>query len=76
MTKTGKESKNSDWVRRNTSDEPRLSELVEMYEELGFEVKLKDFDSGNLPEDCSECMAACPEKYKVIYTRKKVDDQR
>jgi hypothetical protein len=70
MSKIGNESKNSDWIRRNTSDEPRLSELVEMYEELGFEVKIKDFDPGELHEDCGECMAANPGKYKVIYTRK------
>ncbi len=29
------------WKRQSTQDEPRLSELAEMYEELGFEVHLE-----------------------------------
>ena len=65
-----KENNNSDWIRRNIVDEPRLSELIELYKSLGFEVVIKDFNPEGFPEECSECMAAYPEKYKVIYTRK------
>lgn len=57
------------WERQSTYDEPRLSELVEMYEELGFEVHLETFH----PEEesgCAECMKVSPEKYKTIYTKK------
>ena len=61
------------WQKRNTIDEPRLSELIEMYEELGFEVKTEDFDPENFPEECSECMLQYPERYKIIYTRKKTN---
>ncbi len=63
--------KPGDWLKRNITDEPRLSELVEMYESLGFEVKTENFIPENFPKECSECMLQFPEKYKVIYTRKK-----
>ncbi|MFC1563707.1 hypothetical protein ACFL6G_02165 [candidate division KSB1 bacterium] len=52
-------------------DEPRLSELAEMYEYLGFEVKTEAFKPEEFPKECSECMTENPEKYKVIYTRRK-----
>lgn len=61
----------SAWIRRNIVDEPRLSELVELYESLGFEVMLKDFIPEEYPDECSECMASFPERYKIIYTRMK-----
>jgi len=57
------------WRKQGTYDEPRLSELVELYEEAGFEVLVEPFD----PQDgslCNECMKTFPEKYKAIYTRK------
>ena len=59
------------WERRATYDEPRLSELVEMYEELGYEVYLKPFDPDE-ERECTECMKVSPEKYETIYTRKSI----
>lgn len=65
------ESKNtSEWIQRNIIDEPRLSELVETYESLGFEVMLKDFDPKEFPQDCNTCMIANPDRFKVLFTRK------
>ncbi len=66
-----KEQDNAGWTKRNIVDEPRLSELVEMYESLDFEVQLREFDPKEFSEDCSECVGANPEKYKVINTKKK-----
>ena len=60
----------SEWVQRNIIDEPRLSELVETYESLGFEVMLKDFDPKEFPQNCDICMTANLEKFKVLFTRK------
>ncbi len=57
------------WERQATYDEPRLSEMVDTYGEIGLEVHLEAFD----PEEeagCASCMALMPEKYKTIYTRK------
>ena len=58
------------WTRQSTHDEPRLSDVVEAYEEMDLEVHLEPFN----PEDeagCTECMWVSPEKYKTIYTRPK-----
>jgi len=58
------------WEMQLTMDEPRLSELIEVYEELGLEVHLEPFNPEN-ETGCSECMKASPERYKTIFTRKK-----
>jgi hypothetical protein len=58
------------WVRRTTYDEPRLSELVESYRELGFEVRLEEPDSDE-PDECSACFKGSAGKLKTIYTREK-----
>ena len=58
------------WQRQTTFDEPRLSEAVETYEEIGFEVRLEPFDPKDEP-GCIECMKVSPEKYQTVYTRKK-----
>ena len=61
---------NSGWQRQATYDEPRLSEMADMYREIGFEVRLEPFNPDEEP-GCSSCMAANPERYKTIYTRQK-----
>ena len=58
------------WQRRNVLETERVKELVEMYESIGFEVRVKDFKPGEFEGECSECMKSEPEKYKVIYTRR------
>ena len=58
------------WERQNTLDEPRLSEVAEMYRETGFEVRIEPFDPDR-ESGCSECMTASAEKYKTIYTRRR-----
>lgn len=58
------------WEKQSTYDEPRLAEMVELYEEIGYEVTLIPF----FPEEadhCTECMKVNPEQYKTIFTRKK-----
>jgi hypothetical protein len=55
------------WERKTVTDKPRLPELVELYESLGFEVHVEPFTPGS--EDCSTCMAAEPDRYKVLYVR-------
>lgn len=70
MIGTGKKRNPANWLKRTIADEPRLSELVELYKSLGFEVKVTDFNPKDHPGDCSECMLQFPQQYKVIYTRK------
>jgi hypothetical protein len=65
---------NKGWQRRFIADEPRLTEAVEMYNSLGFEVRLEPIEIDT--DDCTECMRANQEKYKVIYTKPKTDRKR
>ena len=60
------------WEKRTTYDEPRLSEMAEMYAELGLEVRIEPFDPADQP-DCAECMREQPERYKTIYVRKQTE---
>lgn len=62
------ELKKENWEIRFTIDEPRLSEMVDQYKELGFEVLLEPVDLSS--EECTSCMTADPKRYKTIYTRK------
>jgi hypothetical protein len=63
------------WEKRFTMDEPRLSEMVEQYREIGFEVLLEPIDASS--EECTSCISdpAFCDRYKTIYTRQKVDTE-
>ena len=63
------------WVKRSALDETRLSEMVELYESLGFEVLLEPVRPGDLGADCSMCYSTSCDKFTMIYTRKKNVDQ-
>ena len=57
------------WEKRFTIDEPRLSEMVEQYKELGFEVLLDPVETSS--EQCTTCIEAFRDRYRTIYTRQK-----
>ena len=57
------------WERMFTIDEPRLSESVELYESLGYEVKLRTATKEEMGGECCACISG--DKYKTIYVRKK-----
>jgi hypothetical protein len=59
------------WNKRFTADEPRLSEAVEEYKELGFEVLVEPMDSREMTGECTSCLTASCDRYKIIYTRRK-----
>ena len=65
------ELENEGWTRLFTTDEPRLSEAVEEYKELGFEVLMEPIDSSEAGGECTNCLMADCGRYKVIYTRRK-----
>ena len=66
MDRTALERKG--WQRCFIADEPRLSEAVQTYEELGFEVGLAAVSADD--GECTECMMQAPDRFRVIYTRK------
>ncbi len=70
MEPTDAELRAAGWQRCFVADEPRLSEALETYREIGFEVMVVPIraDDG----ECNECTRACPEAFRVIYVRKRV----
>jgi hypothetical protein len=68
---TTEELKKEGWVRQFTYDEPRLSEAKELYESLGYEVRLEPATKEEVLGDCSVCLEEDMDKYKTLYTRKK-----
>ena len=58
------------WQKQATYDDPRLSEIVAMYEEIGLEVHLEPFDADN-ESGCTGCMQFMPDLFKTVYTRRK-----
>ena len=67
------------WERRFIACEPRLSEMVEMYEEIGLKVHLEPLpakeemekDGANTcsDSDCTICFDADRERYRIIFTK-------
>lgn len=60
------------WTRKTTMNEPRLSEVVEEYRSLGFEVLLEPIDKAHCNEaGCSSCfeIEGVAEQFRTVYTR-------
>ena len=62
------------WTRQSTHDEPRLSDIVEMYKEIGLDVLLEPYNPDEEP-GCTECMRGAAREYKTIYTREAISDK-
>lgn len=60
------------WMRQFVADEPRLSEAVELYKSLGYEVRLEPAVFDKTSEECKKCLLYqdCS-RYKTIYIRSK-----
>ena len=65
------ELKMEGWMRQFTTDEPRLSEAVELYRSLGYEVHLEPAAFNEENETCKACVQADCQKCKTIYIRRK-----
>jgi hypothetical protein len=61
------------WTKRTISGEPRLSEIVEEYEALGFDVHLEPVNLGKIDKQCRICYRECFDKIKTVYVRKRRD---
>ena len=60
--------KHKGWTKQSTHDEPRLSDIVEMYQEIGLDVLLEPYNPDE-ETGCTACMRGNAGKYKTIYTR-------
>lgn len=59
------------WERRFTADEQRIKEVVELYAQLGFEVRMEPVTTVELQDDCHDCHASAALRLCTVYTRKK-----
>ena len=59
------------WARQFVADEPRLSEAVELYQSLGYEVRLEEASFEEVNQMCKNCLDIDCSKYKTIYIRQK-----
>lgn len=63
------------WTTRFVANEPRLSEAVELYRSMGYEVHLEPLpfvepvsaDKGS--RECRACFKGFEDQYKIIFTR-------
>ncbi len=58
------------WEKQSTYDDPRLSEMIEIYQEIGLEVHLEPFNA-KYETGCTGCMQLMPDLFKTVYTRRK-----
>jgi len=65
------ELKERGWIKQTTIGEPRLSEIVELYKSLGYEVRLEPVKLDELDEECRKCYELDGDKVKTVYIRKK-----
>jgi hypothetical protein len=74
MTRREEELAGQGWEKRFIADEPRLSEMKELYESIGFDVILEPLPSREEMATCEEngctaCLDVDPARYRTIYTR-------
>jgi hypothetical protein len=60
------------WTKRCSNYGQRLTELITMYQELGFDVCLMPIEVTDLPHvTCQKCFLVQYSQYKTVYTRPK-----
>lgn len=61
-----------EWEKRNSVGSDRVEELREMYESMGFEVRIERFKGPEqTSETCGTCYGDPAGEYFVLYTRVK-----
>lgn len=59
------------WERRFVTDARRAAEAVDLYQELGYEVRAEPVRKEELEDDCEDCELVVLMQFRTIYTRKK-----
>jgi hypothetical protein len=60
------------WIKRTTIGEPRLSEIIELYKSLGYEVRVERVKLEELDNECRKCYENAADDIKTVYVKKKV----
>jgi hypothetical protein len=58
------------WERRFMADAERAREAVQLYEELGYEVRTEAVRTEDVADDCEDCQLLMLLKFQTIYTRR------
>jgi len=59
------------WERRHTADPARAEEVIQLYRELGFEVRVEALKPSEFTDACQACGLSACHTFRTIYTRKK-----
>ena len=59
------------WERRFVTDVTRADEVVSLYRELGYEVRLEPVPREQFGRDCDACQLATLLRFRTIYTRRR-----
>jgi hypothetical protein len=59
------------WERRFTADAQRVQETIELYKQLGYEVRAESLLAEELTGECEGCRSPAISEIRTIYTRKK-----
>ncbi len=59
------------WERRFVVDVKRVPEIIELYQELGYEVFVDSIGPDQLNHECGDCRLLVLLEFKTLYTRKK-----
>jgi len=59
------------WERRFTADAQRTKEVMELYTQLGYEVRAEPVRDEELDDDCQDCRTVVSLHFRTIYTRKR-----
>jgi hypothetical protein len=59
------------WERRFTADEQRTKEAMELYSQLGYEVRAEPVMPDEINDDCEDCKTVVSYYFQTIYTRKR-----
>lgn len=58
------------WERRFVTDGMRSQEVVDLYRQLGFEVRLEPILPREVPDGCADCQLVLLFQFKTVYTRR------
>lgn len=58
------------WERRFIADTNRTPEVVQLYRQLGFEVRLEQVPPARFAEECEACQLATLLQFRTVYTRR------
>ena len=58
------------WERRFVTDGMRSKEVIDLYRQLGFEVRLEPILPTEVPDGCTDCQLVVLFQFKTVYTRR------